>query len=80
MTRIVTAIFDGQVLRPESALDIKPNTRCRITVESPADATEGENVWDVLDGAVGSVKAPADWATEHDHYLYGTPKQAKAGQ
>ena len=31
--------------------------------------------WDVLDGLAGSVAAPPDWAAEHDHYLYGTPKR-----
>ena len=31
--------------------------------------------WDVLDGLAGSVAAPPDWAEEHDHYLYGTPKR-----
>ena len=31
--------------------------------------------WDVLDTLTGSVAAPPDWATEHDHYLYGAPKR-----
>lgn len=31
--------------------------------------------WDVLDSLAGSVDAPPDWAEEHDHYLYGTPKR-----
>lgn len=30
----------------------------------------------VLEDLMGSVQAPADWAAEHDHYLYGTPKRA----
>jgi hypothetical protein len=29
---------------------------------------------DTLDNFTGSVAAPHDWAAEHDHYLYGTPK------
>ena len=33
-------------------------------------------VWDVLDGLAGSIAASPDWANEHDHYLYGTPKRA----
>lgn len=36
--------------------------------------------WDVLDTLTGSVAAPPDWATEHDHYLYGIPKQEIANQ
>ena len=32
------------------------------------------NAWDILESLTGTVEAPADWSTEHDHYLYGTPK------
>ena len=35
---------------------------------------EFSNAWDVLESLTGSVEAPADWSSEHDHYLYGTPK------
>ena len=35
-------------------------------------------VWDLLEQAAGSVEMPADWAGEHDHYLYGTPKRSPA--
>ncbi|WP_159784249.1 DUF2281 domain-containing protein [Sodalinema gerasimenkoae] len=31
--------------------------------------------WDVLASLTGTIEAPADWSAEHDHYLYGTPKQ-----
>ena len=34
--------------------------------------------WDLLEHAAGSVDMPADWASEHDHYLYGTPKRSSA--
>ena len=34
--------------------------------------------WDLLEHAAGSVEMPADWASEHDHYLYGTPKRSSA--
>jgi hypothetical protein len=30
----------------------------------------------VLEQLMGTVDAPSDWATEHDHYLYGTPRKA----
>jgi hypothetical protein len=35
-------------------------------------------VWDLLEQAAGTVEMPADWASEHDHYLYGTPKRSSA--
>jgi hypothetical protein len=31
-------------------------------------------VWDVLEDLAGTIDAPDDWASQHDHYLYGTPK------
>lgn len=31
------------------------------------------NAWDTLEALTGTVDAPADWSTQHDHYLYGTP-------
>ena len=35
-------------------------------------------VWDLLEHVAGTVEMPADWASEHDHYLYGTPKRSSA--
>jgi len=40
-------------------------------------STESESTgdaWDVLKAFTGTVEAPPDWLIEHDHYLYGTPK------
>ncbi len=35
---------------------------------------QASNAWDILESLTGTVQAPADWSSEHDHYLYGTPK------
>ncbi len=32
------------------------------------------NAWDVLESLTATMEAPTDWSSEHDHYLYGTPK------
>lgn len=45
--------------------------------ESEPPLAEG-GVWDLLEHAAGTVEMPADWAGEHDHYLYGTPKRSSA--
>ncbi len=34
-----------------------------------------KNPWDVLQDLSGTVEAPEDWSSEHDHYIYGTPKK-----
>lgn len=72
----ITVLFDGQVLRPDTPLDLEPNTRYVIviqpTIATPASANDA---WDALERFAGTVDAPSDWSAEHDHYLYGTPKR-----
>jgi hypothetical protein len=48
-------------LRAEPSVDERP-------------ALEGDALA-VLEKLIGTVEAPSDWAAEHDHYLYGTPKR-----
>jgi predicted DNA-binding antitoxin AbrB/MazE fold protein len=33
MSQIIEAVYDGIVLHPETALELKPNTRVRLTLE-----------------------------------------------
>jgi hypothetical protein len=39
---------------------------------------ESVNASDVLESLTGTIEAPADWSKEHDHYLYGIPKQSES--
>ena len=80
MTRILTAIFDGEVLRPEGTIDLKPNARYRVTIEDEVEISEEQSAWDVLEQLAGTVEAPEDWAAEHDHYLYGSPKRGEGSE
>ena len=68
----ITVVFDGEVLRPESPLDLEPNARYIVTIQPEPIFRDA---WDVLEHYAGIVDAPADWSLEHDHYLYGTPKR-----
>jgi hypothetical protein len=38
-------------------------------------STETRNAWEILETLTGTLTAPTDWAEQHQHYLYGTPKQ-----
>lgn len=61
----------------------------QITLDEPAELPEGAEVnveivgngepsiWEKLQELAGTVEGPADWAENHDHYLYGTPKRTK---
>jgi len=75
MTKTLTVIFDGHVLRPDSFVDLEPNRRYLITIQAVAPAGEAEDAWQLLENLVGTLSAPPDWSVEHDHYLYGTPKR-----
>ena len=75
MARSLTAVFDGETLRPDDSEGLQPNVRYRVHLE-PAEAACGENAWDVLAELDGSLVAPEDLSEEADHYLYGTPKRA----
>ena len=75
MKKTLTAVFDGHVLHPDSPLDLEPNTRYVITIQTAPLSTPARDAWDVLETLTGTVEAPSNWASEHDHYLYGTPKR-----
>ncbi len=79
MSQTIVVLFDGVVLRPETPLELEPDRRYVATLVPAESGAEGENAWDVLDMLAGTVEAPGDWAAEHDHYLYGTPRSSHEG-
>jgi hypothetical protein len=69
--------FDGKVIVPDEPVDLPRNQPLVLHVETAPQAAVGNGSTDfgnVLKQHAGSVEAPADWAEQHDHYLYGTPK------
>ena len=77
MKRTVHVVFDGEVLRPDEPLDLVPNGRYRVIVESVEDeqpAQEPGMLDDIVE-LVEDLDLPPDFAQQHDHYLYGTPKR-----
>jgi hypothetical protein len=74
MNRTVTVIFDGEVLRPDAPLNLPPNTRYIVTIQTTQASVPSDDAWDVLDRLAGTAERPDDWSQEHDHYLYGAPK------
>jgi hypothetical protein len=74
-TITVSVVYDGEVLRPETPPDLETNTRYVAVIQVEENGAPSGNAWDVLEEFAGTVDAPSDWASEHDHYLYGIPKQ-----
>lgn len=70
MGKSLEAIFDGKVFQPDEPVELKPNTRVRIVVETIL--TEGEEVVSFLRTARAlNLKGPSDWSKNTDEYLYG---------
>lgn len=42
---------------------------------APAPFPESSEPWDIIEGLIGTLDGPQDWSSQHDHYLYGTPKR-----
>lgn len=61
MSRVVEAIFDGEVLRPNEPLDLEPNTRVRVTVEKKiANETQGRSF--IRTARSLNLDGPPDWS------------------
>jgi hypothetical protein len=69
MTKSIEAVFDGVTLRPDEPLELPPNTRVRLTIESlPAPGEAGSFLRTARNlGLTG----PADWSANLETYLYG---------
>lgn len=68
MTKTLEAIFDGEVLRLEEPLELDPNTRVRVTIETAApEVQEGSFLRTArsLD-----LEGPPDWSERIEEYLY----------
>ncbi len=78
MPETIAVVYDGEVFRPESPISLAPNTRYEITIKTvqPTVVEADSDGWEGIASLIGTVPAPPDWAAEHDHYLYGTPKHS----
>ena len=70
MTLILEAVYDGEVLRPVQPLDLKPNTRLRITVEAKEPETKTRRSFLQTARAL-ELEGPSDWSARIEEYLYG---------
>lgn len=72
----IEAVYEGGVLKPAGPLPLQEHERVRVTVEPPGPSLAEQIAArahalppEVLD------RLPADGASQHDHYIYGTPKR-----
>lgn len=76
MTKILEAVFDGEVLRPAEPLDLLPNTLVRITVET-TDQKEMLTRSFLQTARSLGLEGPPDWSERIEDYLYGSQDNAK---
>jgi hypothetical protein len=70
MVRTIDATFDGVAFRPVEPVPLEPNTRVRLTVETPTPSAEPAASF--LDTASAlKLEGPADWSANLHRYLYG---------
>jgi hypothetical protein len=68
MTKTLHAFYDGKTLLPEEPLDLQPNTRVRITVET--DSVPRAEPYSFLDTAQAlRLEGPPDWSEKIKDYL-----------
>jgi predicted DNA-binding antitoxin AbrB/MazE fold protein len=76
MTINVEATYENGVLKPSQPLPLKEREKVRVTVELARPP-----IWERILALTADAppeelaKPPIDGASQHDHYLYGTPKR-----
>lgn len=69
MGKTVEAIFDGKVFQTDEPVELQPNTRVRIFVETLP--SKDESVMSFLHTARGlNLDGPPDWSMNLDSYFY----------
>ena len=72
--------FEGSVFVPDEPVELPQNQPVVIHVLTESESKpkgQAGGFLKTLDSLIGSVNMPSDWASEHDHYLYGTPKRGE---
>jgi hypothetical protein len=76
MGRTLMVVFDGEVFRPTEPVDLPANTAYHVTIEeAPAAEHEEEPPLMKYLRMAQTLDLPEDFAEQHDHELYGTPKR-----
>ena len=68
MTKTLEATFDGKVLHPDEPLELAPDTRVKITIET-ADEPEKSHVSFLKTALALKLEGPADWSERFEEYL-----------
>ncbi len=68
MTKTLEATFDGKVLHPDEPLELAPDTRVRITIET-TDESEKQSVSFLKTARTLNLEGPTDWSERFEGYI-----------
>ena len=77
MTKTLEATFDGEVLRPDEPIELPPNTRVRVTIDTTVKLERRPFAFFEVARSL-NLEGPPDWARNFDDYLYGAKDGADA--
>lgn len=69
----ISAHFDGRVIVPDEPVELPIGKSLRVKLEVIDQADPPFS--DLLSLEADLPDAPSDLSSQHDHYLYGTPKR-----
>jgi len=69
MTTTLTATYDGEVLRLDEPIELEPNTRVNVTIETTRPIVKKNRSF--LRTALSlNLQGPPDWSARLEDYLY----------
>jgi len=75
MTKTIDAVFDGKTLRPDEPLELAPNTRVRVTIETAPPSLAPVSFLRTARGL--GLDGPPDWSANLEEYLYGKGRERR---
>jgi hypothetical protein len=74
MGKTIYATFDGHVLCPDDAIELEPNTRVKITIETDEEPKIKRKSF-LQTARSLKLEGPADWSDRLEDYLYEDDKR-----
>ena len=76
MTTAVKAIYENGVFKPKEPVQLQERTEVEVLIPTQSPSDDDPSGWAAARALIGFIDdAPADMAEQHDHYLYGRPRE-----
>lgn len=77
MMNPIHAVYENGVFRPTQPISLPENCEVELTIALTPDASRSplQRLAALAEQYATSTELPVDLATQHDHYLYGTPRR-----